>query len=132
MADSKSKSSKPDEEINNLWDVVQKIFNEIIDVASKYTPSGVTNRKGVGIFLWLVIPLALGIWFAQNAVPTPAVGIIRLNTGISMRTSEFTYAQIEAARNTPGIEAVVLQIDTPGGGVVATQYLYYELQDFCM
>ncbi len=78
---------------------------------------------------WVMIPLLLGLGLAQLAAPRPAVGIIRLNADIWSGSIELVGAQIEEARRDPRIKAVVLELNSPGGEVVATQTLYLELQD---
>ena len=81
------------------------------------------------ILFWVVAPLLIGAWLAQGLVAQPAVGIIRLNTDIWSGSAQFVIWQIEEAREDPSIKAVVLQLDSPGGEVVATQSVYLELQN---
>ena len=81
------------------------------------------------ILLWGVAPLLVGLWLAQSLVPRPAVGIIRLNTDIWAGSASLVTAQIDEARQDPTIHAVVLQLDSPGGEVAASQALYLELQN---
>ena len=92
------------------------------------TPSTLTLRTLGSLLLWGIVPLLVGWWLAQGFVPQPAVGIIRLNTDIYAGSAALVMAQIEAAREDPGIKAVVVQLDSPGGEVAATQSLYVELQ----
>lgn len=73
----------------------------------------------------LLVSWALSLYL----VPRPAVGIIRLDTDIWTGSVEVVQTQIEAAREDRSIKAVVVQLDSPGGEVVATQTLYLELQD---
>lgn len=80
------------------------------------------------VLLWVVAPLVVGVWLAQTLVPPPAVGIIRLNTDIYAESTDFVMAQIQEARRDPGIRAVVLELDSPGGEVSASQALYLEVQ----
>jgi protease-4 len=83
----------------------------------------------VGLLFWVALPLLLGIWLSQKYVPKPQVGIIRLNTDIYTLSAEFLIEQINTARDNPRIKAVVVQIDSPGGEVVATQTIYLSLLD---
>jgi len=76
----------------------------------------------------VVAPLLVGLWLAQAVVAQPAVGIIRLNTDIWPESAALVIAQIEEARNEPSIRAVVVELDSPGGEVAASQSLYLELQ----
>lgn len=80
------------------------------------------------VLLWGLAPLLVGLWLAQAVVPQPAVGIIRLNTEIWPDSAALVMAQIEEAREDPTIQAVVVQLDCPGGEVAASQALYLELQ----
>ena len=80
------------------------------------------------VLLWGLAPLLVGLWLAQAVVPQPAVGIIRLNTEIWSDSAALVTAQIEEAREDPTIQAVVVQLDSPGGEVAPSQALYLELQ----
>jgi len=80
------------------------------------------------VLLWGLAPLLVGLWLAQAVVPQPAVDIIRLNTEIWPDSVALVMAQIEEAREDPTIQAVVVQLDSPGGEVAASQALYLELQ----
>ncbi len=79
------------------------------------------------IILWGALPLVLGIFLASRIVPQPAVGIVRLNYDIWSYSAEFFIMQLEEARQDARIKAVVVQMDSPGGEVVATQNIYFEL-----
>ncbi|MDH3944897.1 MAG: S49 family peptidase, partial [Anaerolineae bacterium] len=97
--------------------------------AQRYTPTNAAPKSVWGLALWAALPLLVGIWLAGLAIPQPAVGVINLDTGISSYTAEFLALQIEEARKDPAIKAVVIEINTPGGSVVPTQDLYFELLD---
>jgi protease-4 len=97
-------------------------------LASATSSSNSSFRALGSILLWVVAPLLVGAWLAQNAIPQPAVGIIRLNTDIWAGSAQFVMMQVEEARRDPNIQAVVFQMDSPGGEVAATQTLYLELQ----
>ena len=84
---------------------------------------------GLGSFLfWGVAPLLIGLWLAQNLVPQPAVGVVRLYGDIYWESADFVMAQLEEARADPSIKAVVVQLDSPGGEVATSQQMYLELQ----
>lgn len=78
------------------------------------------------IFLWLVLPLILGVLVASS-VPQPVIGVIRLEDAIYAYSAQNTIKQIQYAINHPEIRAVVLVIDSPGGTVVDTESIYMEL-----
>jgi protease-4 len=79
--------------------------------------------------LWGLAPLLVGVWLAQILIPQPAVGIVRLNSDIYVESVDFTMAQVSEALADPQIRAVVVQLNSPGGEVAASQQLYLELQD---
>ncbi|HEM61622.1 MAG TPA: S49 family peptidase [Chloroflexi bacterium] len=81
------------------------------------------------VLLWGLAPLLVGLWLAQLLVPQPTVGIIRLNSDIYVESVDFTMAQISEALSDPTIRAVVVQLNSPGGEVAASQQLYLEFQN---
>jgi protease IV len=87
------------------------------------------QRSSVSGFfvLFLVIPLVLGSLLSALVVPVPRVAIIRLEGEIVDFTSDYLVAQIDYARTDPSIRAVVLNVNSPGGGVTASENLYFSL-----
>ncbi|MBN1877728.1 MAG: S49 family peptidase [Anaerolineae bacterium] len=82
---------------------------------------GIWMSGGVAFILGvLVLPWLL--------VPRPAVGIIRLNSDIWYASAWLIQLEIEEARQDENVKAVIFQVDSPGGEVVASQTLYLELQ----
>lgn len=77
-------------------------------------------------FLWLVVPLVIGILIA-SMIPQPVIGIIRLDDAIYSTTARDMISQINYAIDHPEIRAVVLAFDSPGGTVVDTEAVYMEL-----
>ncbi len=108
--------------------LASRILGAVVGLVANTTPSTFSFRTLGSLLLWGIVPLLVGWWLAQSLVPQPAVGIIRLNTDIWADSAELIMAQIEAARQNPSIKAVVLQLNSPGGEVAATQTLYLELQ----
>lgn len=102
-------------------------FNDWISGDSTPAASGPSLRSVGSALLWGLAPLLVGLWLAQFLVPQPAVGIIRLNSDIYVESVDFTVAQINEALADPSIRAVVLQLNSPGGEVAASQQLYLEL-----
>ena len=76
---------------------------------------------------WVVLPLIIGILIAAAAVPQPVIGIIRLNDAIYSYTAQDMIAQIQYAMDHPEVRAVVLAFESPGGTVVDTESVYFEL-----
>ncbi|NJN79145.1 MAG: hypothetical protein HC797_00970, partial [Anaerolineales bacterium] len=79
------------------------------------------------VFLWVVIPLIVGLIIASSVVPKPIVGVIRLEDAIYSYSAQNMIKQIQYAVDHPEVRAVVLVFDTPGGTVVDTEAIYYEL-----
>jgi protease-4 len=77
--------------------------------------------------LWIILPLLLGVVLAVALVPSPQVGIIRFADVIWSESIAELSALLDRARDDPHIRAVVLEIDSPGGEVTATEELYYRL-----
>lgn len=73
--------------------------------------------------------VVLVTWLPPRLISRPAVGIIRLNEDIWAGSLALVEMQIEEARADDAIKAVVMQIDSPGGEVVASQALYLALQN---
>jgi protease-4 len=91
-------------------------------------PSADSGFRRLGsVLLWGLAPLLVGLWLAQNLVPQPAVCIIRLTGDIYVDSAGYVLDQIQEARSDPSIRAVVVQLDSPGGEVTASQQLYMEL-----
>ena len=79
------------------------------------------------LVLWILLPLALGIVLAVVAVPVPKVGVIRFESIIWAGSIPYLGEMIDRVADDRNIRAVVLEIDSPGGDVTATEELYYRL-----
>ncbi|KXK11137.1 MAG: signal peptide peptidase SppA [Chloroflexi bacterium OLB14] len=77
--------------------------------------------------LWVVLPLIVGLILASSIVPQPVIGVIRLEDAIYGYTAQSMIKQIQYAAETPEIKAVVLVFESPGGTVVDTEAVYFEL-----
>lgn len=77
--------------------------------------------------LWVVIPLIVGLIFSSSIVLQPVIGVIRLEDAIYGYTAQSMIKQIQYAAETPEIKAVVLVFESPGGTVVDTEAVYFEL-----
>ena len=76
---------------------------------------------------WIVLPLALGTLLAFVLVQPPQVGVIRFRGLIWSGSVDAVGRLLEYAQQDRRIGAVVLDIDSPGGEVTATEELYYRL-----
>lgn len=75
----------------------------------------------------IVVPLALGLYLAPRVVPTPKIGVIRLNYEISNATAFEFREQLLYARSDPAIQAVVIVINSPGGTASDSEDLYMDV-----
>lgn len=92
-----------------------------------FAPSPSPLQRLARFVLWVVFPLLVGIILAALLVPTPQVGIIRFEDIIWSESAANLSVLLDRARDDPSIRAVVLEIDSPGGEVTATEELYYRL-----
>ncbi|MCH7589141.1 MAG: S49 family peptidase, partial [Chloroflexi bacterium] len=129
MTKSPAASPGQDDKAEPTRNLTQRILGAVSRLGAVKMPSDFSIPTPGGSLLLLgIASLLLGWLLAPTLVPQPAVGIIRLNTDIWADSVELVMAQIESARQDPIIKAVVLQLDSPGGEVAATQTLYLELQ----
>ena len=120
--------SKPREGQGAATGFRSRLRGMVAGLSGSDTSSGSGFRSLGSALLWGVAPLLVGLWLAPLLVPQPAVGIIRLNGDIYVESADFVMAQIREARADPSIRALVVQLDSPGGEVAASQQLYMELQ----
>jgi protease-4 len=77
--------------------------------------------------VWGLLPLVLGTILSVVAVPMPKVAVIRFSGIIWPGSIPYLGEMLDAAQRDRHIRAVVLEIDSPGGDVTATEELYYRL-----
>jgi protease-4 len=65
-------------------------------------------------------------FYALNALGTDKIAIITVE-GAIMHTDGFAKWQIDQVRNDPSVKAVVLRVDSPGGTITGSHYLYHHL-----
>ncbi len=88
--------------------------------------SGFTQEQTRTWAFWAVLPFVIGLIIA-SAIPRPIIGVIRLNDAIYANTAHDMVTQINYAIDHPEVRAVVLALDSPGGTVVDTEWVYMEL-----
>ena len=86
-----------------------------------------TISKGLLVVVVGVALIGLAWWLSGHIVPQPTVGIMNLTGTISSSSLEWFRVQMSIAREDPQIKALIMQIDSPGGGVASSQALYLEL-----
>jgi protease-4 len=89
----------------------------------------VLKKLTKGILLIIVGTGLLGLtwWLSGHLVPQPAVGIVNVSGTISAGSLEWYRIQMRLAREDPQIKALVVQLNSAGGGVASSQELYLEL-----
>jgi protease-4 len=129
--------------------------NASFDVRPEIQTTPPQPRRGGHVWLWVVVIIlfvfvaptigcgAFGLAFAVGrAEPTgaglgPAVGVIRVEGTImsgessslnSTAGSDTIVGLIKQAAEDSSVKAIVLRIDSPGGGVVASDEIYHALQ----
>lgn len=97
-------------------------------------------RTGLGALresytLLIVVGLLVGLLVAPSAASLvdrsgeerPQVAVIRLAGGINGATAQAVVDRVRTARSDPAVEAIVLRVNSPGGGAAASEQLYLEL-----
>lgn len=85
------------------------------------------------VLLWilaLVIAVSLvgGSWcLARRTIPVPQVAIVHINMDLYEPYTNLIGQTLEDLRADPAVRAVVLDVSTPGGGVTASESLYYDI-----
>ena len=126
MAETSSRSTKK-KSPNKSGSSVSSMLGGFSNFWKGLIPDKLKLPPWVSLLLLMVIFLFAGQWVAKEFIPQPAVGIIVLNDDIWSGSAEMVIDQIEAARDDPRIKAVVLEMNSPGGTVTATQMIYLEL-----
>lgn len=84
-------------------------------------------RRLASLALWVLAPLVVGGLLAVVAVPAPRVAVIRFQGVIWEESVPYLAEMLQRASDDRAIKAVVLQLDSPGGDVTATEELYFRL-----
>jgi|Deesub1362A_J573_1020465.scaffolds.fasta_scaffold00151_58 protease-4 len=76
-------------------------------------------------YIFIILIIVSGYFIAGKIIEQPKVGIIRIDTSImSMDTASKIAEMMRYARDRDDIKAVVLEINSPGGEVTATEEVY--------
>lgn len=81
----------------------------------------------IGIGAFLLACLGVGLMLADTAAPRPRIGVVRFDEVIDFDTAAWINRIAEEAADDPGIAAVVLEINSPGGYAVSSESIYYTL-----
>jgi len=93
------------------------------------SPSIAPIQRLARFVLWVIFPLLVGIVLAAVLVPVPQIGVIRFEDVIWSQSAAALSVLLDRARDDPNIRGVVLEINSPGGEVTATEEIYYRLLD---
>jgi protease-4 len=89
------------------------------------------SRHSALRWLLVVVLLALlliaGYLLALYLVPTPQIAVIRIEGDIWGDYTTYISQALEEAGSDPAVQAVVLDIASPGGEVTASESLYYDV-----
>lgn len=83
------------------------------------------------IFLYLIViavALVAGYYLTKALIPTPKIGVIRLETQVSGLLADAMAREINFVRHSRDIKAVVLVINSPGGSASAGHDIYYQVR----
>lgn len=75
----------------------------------------------------LALLLAAGYLLSLYLVPTPQIAVIRIEGDIWGDYTAYLSQALEEASSDPAVQAVVLDIASPGGEVTASESLYYDV-----
>jgi protease-4 len=100
---------------------------------------GLSVLANVGLFLLLVMLVVIGT-AGQGVQYQEAVlrqgpsnsKIVRINVGgiIDGQQAEEVYQQIRAARRDRAVKGIIVQVDSPGGTISASDRIYREIRDY--
>jgi len=85
------------------------------------------------ILFWILgsvaaVALAGGSWFlARRLIPTPQVAVVHIDQDLYESYTNLIGQTLEELGNDGAVRAVVLDITSPGGGVTASESLYYDI-----
>jgi protease-4 len=82
---------------------------------------------GLGALLLILAPLVAGWLVSRLLIPTPQVAVIRLQGDIWGSYTSYISQALEEAGNDRAVQAVVLEVSSPGGEVSASEGLYFDV-----
>lgn len=85
-------------------------------------------QRIVVIVIIIAVAVVAGYYLSVALIPTPKVGIIYLDTQVSGLLVEAMSQEINYARKARDIEAVVVMVNSPGGGASSGHDIYYQMR----
>jgi protease-4 len=83
------------------------------------------------VVIWailIVVALVAGYYLAVALIPTPKIGIIYVDTQVGGPLVEAMSQEINYARKARDIKAVVVMVNSPGGGASSGHDIYYQMR----
>lgn len=83
------------------------------------------------VVIWailIIIALVAGYYLAVALIPTPKIGIIYLDTQVGGPLVDAMSQEINYARKARDIKAVVVMVNSPGGGASSGHDIYYQMR----
>ncbi len=79
------------------------------------------------VLLIVILPLVVGHFLSRTLVPVPQIAVVRVEGDIWGFYTAYLSEALEMAGNDPAVQAVVLDIASPGGEVTASEDLYFDI-----
>jgi protease-4 len=76
----------------------------------------------------IAVALVVGYYVSLALIPTPKIGIIRVDTQVTGFLAEVMAQEITYARNANDIKGVVMMVNSPGGSASAGHEIYYQFR----
>ncbi|MCL4299952.1 MAG: S49 family peptidase [Anaerolineae bacterium] len=83
------------------------------------------------VVIWailIIIALVAGYYLAVALIPTPKIGVIYLDTQVGGPLVDAMSQEINYARKARDIKAVVVMVNSPGGGASSGHDIYYQMR----
>ena len=105
-----------------------KETNNEVNQPQKVPPKSQKEQAIAIYILFLAAALVGGYYLAQALIPTPKIGIIDMRSQVGSVLVDIMSREINYARNADDIKAVVLVINSPGGGAASGHDIYYQVR----
>lgn len=76
----------------------------------------------------IAVALVVGYYLSLALIPTPKIGIIRVDTQVTGFLADVMAQEITYARNANDIKGVVMMVNSPGGSASAGHEIYYQFR----
>jgi protease-4 len=76
----------------------------------------------------IAVAVVGGYYLAQQLVPTPKIGVIRLEGAVGSVTAEVMAREVQYARTADDIRGVLLIVNSPGGGAASGHDIYMQIR----